>query len=167
MSLVRVSNVSVPTILIGILVTVLLASPGVASANTAYSPYGDSGKTYQNNWASDCRWVDTPGHSDHTPCYKGIWSDTDTLSIYTAKVAEYAEQWQWACESDDFCQNQWNVLGTWGAWQQAASYATVNHCCGHFIGVPLWPVDVHGQGQHWNVSLNAQYSWWTYDGYPF
>jgi len=138
-----------------------------ASANTVYGPYGDPGKTYQNNWASACRWVDTPGHADYSPCYRGIWSDTDTPSYYTAKVSEYAWQWRWVCIDDNNCGNDWDVLGSYPATQQAGSYATVNHCCGSWIGVPLFYADVHGQAQHWNVSLSTQTSWWTYDGYPF
>ena len=150
------------TLLLAMLLLAFTSSYRIVSANTAYGPNNEPGKTYQNNWDSDCRWFSTPGHPDHSGCYRGVWSDTDTPSAQTAKVSEWAWSYQWVCVGG--CMNVWVEMLPVPKTQQATSYATVNHCCGSWNGISEWPVNVYGQGQHWNVTVSGQVSWWTLGG---
>ena len=159
MSLIRLTNVLVSVILVSLFIPVLDGEPQDASANTVYTAYGE-GNTWQNNWASSCRWINTPGHPDNSPCYRGVWSDTDTQFSQDAKVDEWAESWKWTCIQ--YCSNSWVVLAPAHAVQQALSYATVNHCCGVYIDGN--PVNVRGGAWHWNPSLNPSFVWYTSQG---
>lgn len=144
-----------------------------AIADTQYGPdLGDPGKTYQNNWASNCRWWDGIHTDGSDPCYKGVWSDTTSAfgSYYQVKVNEYAEHHNLSCYGSppyQVCQGIYTWFGSYPASSTGWGYATVNHYCG---GWPFpcsgnQPINVRGYAHHWNLTVNPNTWWTTSDGY--
>ena len=165
----RIRQLGVAALLAASVLVAILGhhNPPVVSADTQFGPYGDSGKTYQNNWAASCRWWAGPGifESDGDPCYRGVWSDTDTGTYAeTAKVNEYAEHHGFTCQGQT-CIGIYIFFGSYPASETASFYADVSHYYPGYLGNPSNPVDVRGYAHHWNLTFDSVNWWTTSDGY--
>jgi hypothetical protein len=131
--------------------------------NGVYIGYG---RTYQNNYRSSCYWYD--GTPSGSPCYQGIWSDTNLAQYGQVRLNEFAEHHDWSCYDyygvtcdsfynkllPEYDQTGYTYLGTNG----------VHYYAGLFGGA--YPVDVRGFARHYALSATPSWFWWTTsDGY--
>lgn len=135
------------------------------NGETVYTGQG-SGGTYQNNYADECQWYDYRSGSGD-PCWRGVYSFTDTPSGQTAYVYQMA-----AKQGDNCAAGGWpGGSGECGNWyhffpppyyyyeSSASSFTSTTH---YFCGYQScgWPVNVVGYANHYNLTYS--YSWYFY-----
>ena len=118
------------------------------------------GKTYQNNWYTNCQWYDTQ-HDFGGPygCYRGVWSDTEAYYGDGVSVYEYAQHQTYGiCCGGQGVAVFYAFFGDYPVSDTDDEYASVNHYyCGEG-SCGGWKVNVIGYAYHYGNGAGYIYT---------